>query len=51
MGLYSGTSNEKSLIFIDSQDLDTGAQLDSAFHTQLDPGESLKIRSVWVHKT
>jgi hypothetical protein len=44
MGLFSDTNDEKHHIFIDSQDLDTGAQLDAGLHTQLDPGESLRIR-------
>jgi hypothetical protein len=46
MGLFSDTSDKKHQISVDSQQLDTGAQLDAALHTQLDPGESLKIRSV-----
>ena len=46
MGLFSVTSNEKRQISIDSHYLDTGAQLDAALSTQLDPGESLKIRCV-----
>ncbi|KAF8480329.1 MFS general substrate transporter [Russula ochroleuca] len=44
MGLFSDTSDEKRHVSIDPQQLDTGAQLDASFHTQLDPGESLKIR-------
>ncbi|KAH9991566.1 major facilitator superfamily domain-containing protein [Russula vinacea] len=44
MGLFSVTSNEKRQISIDSHYLDTGAQLDASLSTQLDPGESLKIR-------
>jgi hypothetical protein len=50
MELFSDTSDEKHQISIDSQHLDTGAQLDAALHTQLDPDESLRIRSVWVHR-
>ena len=44
MTLFSDTSDEKHLISIDPQQLDTGAHLDACFHTQLDPGESLRIR-------
>ncbi|KAH9993093.1 MFS general substrate transporter [Russula vinacea] len=44
MALFSDTSDEKHLISIDSQQLDTGAHMDACFHTQLDPDESLRIR-------
>jgi hypothetical protein len=47
MGSFSETSDEKlGHVPIDSKQLDTGAQLDASLHTQLDPGESLRIRSV-----
>jgi hypothetical protein len=36
MSLFSDTKDEKRQISIDSQDLDTGAQLDASLHTQLD---------------
>ncbi|KAF8480338.1 MFS general substrate transporter [Russula ochroleuca] len=45
MGSFSETSDEKlGHVPIDSKQLDTGAQLDASLHTQLDPGESLRIR-------
>jgi hypothetical protein len=45
MGSFSETSDEKrSHVSVDSQQVDTGAQLDANLRTQLDPSESLRIR-------
>ena len=45
MGSFGETKNEKHFhVSIDSQQVDTGAQLDASLRTSLDPGESLKIR-------
>ncbi|KAH9991575.1 MFS general substrate transporter [Russula vinacea] len=45
MDSFDKTSDEKhGHVSIDSQQVDTGAQLDASLHTQLDPGESLRIR-------
>jgi hypothetical protein len=45
MGSFDKTSDEKrGHVTIDSQQVDTGAQLDASLRTQLDPGESLRIR-------
>jgi hypothetical protein len=47
MGFFSETSDEKrGHVSVDSKQLDTGAHLDASLHTQLDPAESLRIRSV-----
>jgi hypothetical protein len=47
MGSFSEASDEKrGHVSIDSKQLDTGAHLDASLHTQLDPGESLRIRYV-----
>ena len=45
MDSFSEKSDEKrSHVSVDSQQVDTGAQLDASLHTQLDPNESLRIR-------
>jgi hypothetical protein len=46
MGSFSETSDEKKLghVSVDSQQVDTGAQLDAALQESLDPAESLRIR-------
>ena len=45
MGSFSETSDEKrSHISVDSQQVDTGAQLDASLQTTLDPNEALRIR-------
>jgi hypothetical protein len=46
MGSFSDAIDEKKRghVSIDSQQVDTGAQLDASLHTPLDPGESLRIR-------
>jgi hypothetical protein len=45
MGSFSETSDKKPAhVSIDSEQLDTGAHLDASLHSQLDPGESLRIR-------
>jgi len=45
MGAPDEKGDEKrGHIFIDSQQLDTGAQLDPGTYSPLDPGESLRIR-------
>jgi ACS family allantoate permease-like MFS transporter len=45
MRFFSETSDEKhGHVSVDSKQLDTGAHLDACLHTQLDPGESLRIR-------
>ncbi len=51
MGSLSEKSDEKRAhLSIDSYQADTGAQLVSAVHSPLDPGESLRIRYVRVCK-
>lgn len=45
MGFFSETRDEKRIhVSIDSQQVDTGAQLDASLQTPLDPDESLRIR-------
>jgi hypothetical protein len=45
MGSFSATSDEKrGHVSLDSQQVDTGAQLDASIHAPLDPGESLRLR-------
>ena len=45
MGSFSETNDEKHIhVFIDSQQVDTGAPLDASLQTPLDPNESLRIR-------
>ncbi|KAF8500318.1 MFS general substrate transporter [Russula emetica] len=45
MSFFSETGDEKrGHLSFDSQQVDTGAQLDASIHTPLDPGESLRIR-------
>lgn len=47
MSFFSETDDEKrghGHVSFDSQEVDTGAQLDASIHTPLDPGESLRIR-------
>jgi hypothetical protein len=47
MDSFSETSDEKrGHVSVDSKQLDTGAHLDASLHAELDPGESLRIRSV-----
>ena len=49
MGSSSETKDEKRIhVSIDSQQVDTGAQLDASLQTPLDPAESLRIRYVRV---
>ena len=48
MDSFSKTSDEKrGHISVDSQQVDTGAQLDASLQTTLDPNEALRIRWVW----
>jgi hypothetical protein len=45
MGSIDEKSDEKhGQIFIDTQQVDTGAQLDASLNIPLDPNESLRIR-------
>jgi hypothetical protein len=45
MGAFSETSDEKRIhVSINSQQVDTGAQLDASLQTPLDRDESLRIR-------
>ncbi len=45
MSFFSETGDEKrGHVSFDSQQVDTGAQLDASIHTPLDPGEFLRIR-------
>ena len=45
MGSFRETRDEKRIhVSIDSQQVDTGAQLDASLQTPLDPDESLRIR-------
>jgi len=45
MGSFSEISDEKRIhVSIDSQQVDTGAQLDADLQTPLDPDEFLRIR-------
>jgi hypothetical protein len=47
MGALNETSDEKRThVSFDSEQVDTGAQLDASLRTLLDPNESLRIR--WV---
>ncbi len=47
MGSFSERSDEKpGHVFLDSQQVDTGAQLDASIHTPLNPAETLRIRRV-----
>lgn len=48
--------DEKSIekggpVSVDSQFVDTGAQLDASLHAPLDPAEALRIRYVRVRRT
>ena len=48
MGSFSETNDEKrGHVSVDSQQVDTGAQLDASLQTTLDPKEALRIRWVW----
>ena len=45
MGSFDEKNDEEpDKVFIDTQQVDTGAQLDASLHTPLDPDESLRIR-------
>jgi hypothetical protein len=45
MGSFNEKNDEKhDQVFIDTHQVDTGAQLDASLHTPLDPNESLRIR-------
>ena len=45
MSFFSEPGDEKrGHVSFDSQQIDTGAQLDANIHTPLGPGESLRIR-------
>ncbi|KAF8500319.1 MFS general substrate transporter [Russula emetica] len=45
MGSFSEKSDEKrGPVSVDSQEVDTGAQLDASLHAPLDPAEALRIR-------
>lgn len=45
MSFFSETGDEKrGHVAFESQQVDTGAQLDASIHTPPDPGESLRIR-------
>jgi len=45
MSFFSETGDEKrGHVSFDSQQVDTGAQLDASIGTPLDPGESLRVR-------
>ena len=45
MGSFSETSDEKrSHLSVDSQQVDTGAQLEASLQTTLDPNEATRIR-------
>ena len=47
MGSFDKKSDEKyNKNFIDSRQVDTGAQLDASLNAPLDPNESLRIRCV-----
>jgi hypothetical protein len=52
MGSFSEKGDEKrGPVSVDSQEVDTGAQLDASLHAPLDPAEALRIRWVRVRKT
>jgi hypothetical protein len=52
MGAFSETSDEKRIhVSINSQQVDTGAQLDASLQTPLDRSESLRIRWVCARRT
>ena len=45
MGSFDEKNDEEpDKVFIDTQHVDTGAQLDASLHAPLDPNESLRIR-------
>ena len=45
MGSFGEKSDEKhDQVFIDTRQVDTGAQLDASLHTPLDSNESVRIR-------
>ena len=47
MGSFDEKSDEKrGPVSVDSQFVDTGAQLDASLHAPLDPAEALRIRCV-----
>ena len=47
MGSFEEKNDEKrDQVFIDTQQVDTGAQLDASLRTPLDPSESVRIRRV-----
>jgi len=49
MGSFNEKSEEKrGPVSVDSQEVDTGAQLDASLHAPLDPVEALRIR--WVRR-
>jgi hypothetical protein len=49
MGSFNEKSDEKR-VSVDSQEVDTGAQLDASLHAPLDPAEALRIRWVRVRR-
>lgn len=50
MGSFEEKNDEKrDQVFIDSQQVDTGAHLEASLNAPLDPNESLRIRGVKVH--
>jgi len=52
MGSFSDTGDEKrGHVSVNSQQVDTGAQLDASLHTPLNPAEALRIRWVRVRRT
>jgi hypothetical protein len=52
MGSFNEESDEKhGPVSVDSQEVDTGAQLDASLHAPLDPAEALRIRWVRVRRT
>jgi hypothetical protein len=51
MSSFSEKSDEKHVhISVDSQQVDTGAQLVAGFHSPLDPDESLRIRYARIYR-
>jgi hypothetical protein len=51
MGSFNEESDEKhGPVSVDSQEVDTGAQLDASLHAPLDPAEALRIRWVRVRR-
>ena len=51
MGSFDEKSGEKrGPVSVDSQFVDTGAQLDASLHAPLDPAEALRIRCVRVRR-